>query len=352
MTIAQWGYDPWGDYVAYPAPVLPIDEVGFQVIFSDQLLPEASRNGVDLPLLGLSDTAGVTGFAGETAQGGPEKNGGDEVVETINHNPEVAAPANKTIPTRTPFRLRGQGSDADGDDLVYLWEQNDEGTGGGTALTNNQKRNGPLFRVFGTAADVSEEGTLKSPSPGLNQAGTRPLREFPDLGQVLAGTTNARTGTCPDTPASGAISDKARACYSEFLPTEDYNNKLHFRLTARDNSPYGGGTAHDDVVLNVDKSAGPFLVKSLNRFQSVQRGTWRQIRWDVSGTRKYAGNVRIRLSTVNGYRWNYTLKSKTPNDGVAWVKIPRHKTKYARIIVEAKGNYFFDTNDAKFQIRR
>ena len=47
-----------------------------------------------------------------------------------------------------------------------MWEQNDRGGATGTALVNNVKVNGPLFRQFGTAANVSATDTLLSPSPG------------------------------------------------------------------------------------------------------------------------------------------------------------------------------------------
>ena len=36
-----------------------------------------------------------------------------------------------------------------------MWEQNDRGGAAGTALVNNTKTDGPLFRQFGTAANVS-----------------------------------------------------------------------------------------------------------------------------------------------------------------------------------------------------
>ena len=69
--------------------------------------------------LGLTPASGdVTGFVGETAQGGPQRNGGSTVTPTGNHAPWSTAPATTTIPIRTPFALTGQATDADGDPLV------------------------------------------------------------------------------------------------------------------------------------------------------------------------------------------------------------------------------------------
>ena len=83
---------------------------------------------------------------------------------------------------------------------------------------------GPLFRVFGVFANVTDAGTLESPSPGENIADGNPTADFPDLAQVIAGNTNAVTGTCP---AVGRAPPTAPAearldCYSEFLPTAGY----------------------------------------------------------------------------------------------------------------------------------
>ena len=114
-----------------------------------------------------------------------------------NTNPVVVAPADKTIPIRTPFTLTGSGTDDDSDPLVYLWEQTDTGSGAGTGLVDNNKLDGPLFRMFGTRADVSLEESLQSPSPDINLATSDPSRTFPDLAQVVADNTNAETGTCP-----------------------------------------------------------------------------------------------------------------------------------------------------------
>ena len=120
-----------------------IDDTGFSVSFSGALA------NVDVPALGLT---GATGFVGETTQGGPVRNGGTASA-TGNRAPVVDTPAAFTIPRRTPFSLTGSATDADGDTLTYLWEQNDAGAG--KSLVSNTKSFGPLFRVFGTAAAVS-----------------------------------------------------------------------------------------------------------------------------------------------------------------------------------------------------
>ena len=102
---------------------------------------------------------------------------------------------------QTPFKLTASGKDSDGDRLTYLWEQNDRGGDKGTKLVANNKKTGPLFRVFGTRAKVTNRGTLVSPSPNENAANGMKTRYFPDLAQVLARNTNAKTGFCPSVPA-------------------------------------------------------------------------------------------------------------------------------------------------------
>ena len=143
---------------------------------------------IDSDSLNIAVGPGVTdGFFGETAQGGPIENKGYLITATGNHAPVVTTAPTYTIPLRTPFALTGSATDSDGDTVTYMWEQNDRGgiSGGsnaGTALVNNIKTNGPLFRQFGTAANVSATDTLLSPSPGLNAVTTDPTRVFPDIG--------------------------------------------------------------------------------------------------------------------------------------------------------------------------
>ena len=172
----------------YDANLLPV-AAGFK----------ASWTGTtDIQRLVVTPTGGAsfTSATGVTQNGGPQTNGGTTTV-TANNSPVVVAPADKTIPTRTPFTLTGSATDSNGDTLTYLWEQTDVGGVTGTGLTDSSKVNGPLFRVFGVSAQVSATDTLVYNSPGENLAGTDPSRTFPDLPQILAGNTTRPPWHCP-----------------------------------------------------------------------------------------------------------------------------------------------------------
>jgi hypothetical protein len=309
------------------------DATGFTVRFGGAL------GRTDVAPLTL---AGAAGFVGETTQGGAVHNGG-AVTATTNRAPVVDAPRGFTIPARTPFRLAGSATDADGDALAYLWEQNDAGTG--TSLASNARTRGPLFRVFGTAASVTSDGTLESPSPGENVAGADPSRTFPDLAQVIADNTNAATGSCPAGEPLTQID-----CYSEFLPTSTYATALHFRLTARDGA---GGVGRGATTLTLAPSAGPFRVTSQASPATVASGTPLTVTWSAAGTSAppvSAANVRITMSTDGGATFAKIVKASTPNDGSQVVFLPNADTTRARLKVEAIGNVFFDVNRADFAV--
>ncbi|WP_327025000.1 M12 family metallo-peptidase [Micromonospora sp. NBC_01739] len=336
-----------------------LNDTGFQVTFTGAL---AATNVAPLTLTNLNE---VTGFVGETAKGGAIDNGGYLVEQTANHAPVVTVPANVTIPVRTPFALTGSATDVDGDTLTYLWEQNDRGGSAGTALMNNTKTNGPLFRVFGEPAWVSPEDALKYHSPGQNAVTTNSTRVFPDMLQILVGNTNAKTGACPTAPApptSGSASNvppEILDCYSEFLPTRDwvgFNNDrtLNFKLTARDGRLGGGGVGSANVALTLAPDAGPFLVTSQAAATTVDGGSAQAVTWDVAGTDAApvnTGNVKITLSVNGGETFPYVLAESTPNTGTATVNLPNVATDKARIKIEAVGNVFFAVNDAEFTIR-
>ncbi len=364
VSIAQWGFDEFG----YDFDVTEPDARGFQVIFNDvpSIIADAGDVLVDVDELTV-EPGGVSGFVGETARGGPAQNDGIDLYDdpdndeqvADNSAPVVTAPDDRTVPVRTPFALSGvSGTDPDGDSLVYLWEQTNFGDG--TALPDNTKVFGPLFRVFGDDAVVSDDDSLKSPSPGENLADGNATRVFPDLTQVLAGNTNAATGTCPTptTPANVQMADPELDCYSEFLPTTDYlgsfgktDRTMTFRLTARDLHPNGGGVAYDEVALTVDPSAGPFLVTSQSAAGStVAGGSAVPVTWAVNNTQGLASDVKISLSTDGGATFGTVLAASTPNDGSETLTMPNVTASDVRIKIEALGNYFFDVNDASFKL--
>ena len=329
--------------VGYDAALPPVSADGFTLQFN-----VSAGRGVDVERVTVTgDAPGFTATTGVQVQGGPGTNQGFLVEETTNHAPTVTAPVDRTIPLRTPFELTGSATDVDSDALTYLWEQNDTGGTTGSALTSGSTTTGPLFRVFGTAADVSREESLTYGSPDLNLATDDPSRSFPDLAQVLSGNTNAATGSCP--AATGEeLAPEVVECHSEKLPTA--TRSLSFRLTARDGFATGGGTQYDDVTLTVG-SAGPFRVTSQATATVVEGGTTGTVTWDVAGTSAaaYAPQVRILLSTDGGATFP-TVLATTANDGSEQVTWPRTGTEQARLRIEAVDNYFYDVNRADFTI--
>ncbi len=261
-----------------------------------------------------------------------------------NHAPVVAAPADGWLPVRTPFRLEAVGSDSDGDELSYLWEQDDVGGPSAASLRSPARTDGPLFRVFGDDAHVEETQSVLSPSPGLNEADGSTSRTFPDLAQVLRGDTNAATGTCAVSRGEVGLD-----CQSELLPTQQYDARtpLTFRVTARDGAA-SGGVAHDDVELRLVPQAGPLLVTGPGGGAALRPGGTGTVTWDVNGTdrRGLAPQVRVTLSDDGGATWPHVLAERTTNDGLVVVTWPDVVSDTVRVRVEAVGGYFFAVNDA------
>ena len=333
------------------------NNTGFQVTFGGIVA------GTNVPvMLALQDfTAGASGFVGETDKGGAVDNKGGPglITPTGNTWPSVSAPAQYTIPLRTPFALTGTATDAEGDGMTFAWEQNDRGGNTGTSLLNSTKTDGPLFAMFPQSGQISESDTLLYNSPGENHLTSDPTRVFPDLQQILDDNTNAETGACPDGPIAPPVPIPAKECFSEFLPTADYVGftgvndaplSLHFRFTARDGK---GGANSADTTLLLATGTGPFLVTAPNTASVAwTAGSTRNVTWDVAGTNtpELAENVKISLSTDGGHTYPWVLVASTPNDGSEAVTIPNVATTKARIKVEAVGNVFFDLSNANFTV--
>jgi hypothetical protein len=331
-----------------------LNNTGFQMTFGGTL---AATN---VPfLVGLGNFSATTsGFVGETDKGGAVDNKGI-VTPTGDSIPAVTAPAQYTIPLRTPFALTGGATDADGDNLVYSWEQNDRGAAAGTALMSNTKTNGPLFAMFPVSGQISDDASLMYDSPGENHLTNDPTRVFPDLQQILDNNTNADTGSCPTGPIAPPVPQAVTECFAEFLPTSDYVGfagvnasplSLHFRFTARD---LRGGTNSADTTVLLASGTGPFLVTYPNTAVSLPGGSTQTITWDKAGTDAApvnATDVKISLSVDDGHTYPYVLANSTPNDGSEAVTLPMLGTIHARVKIEAVGNIFFDVSNANFAI--
>ena len=216
------------------------------------------------------------------------------------------AGADYTIPRSTPFTLTATGSDADGDFLLYTWEQFDAGA---ASPPNTDDGTRAIFRSFPPSAS--------------------PSRTFPKLSDLLGNTTTL----------------------GESLPTT--TRSMNFRVTVRDNRLGGGGTASDDMIVNVRSDIGPFLVTYPNTAVTVAAGSLQTVTWDPANTwlaPVSAANVKISLSTDGGNTFPIVLAASTPNDGSETITVPAYATTAARVKVEAVGNVFFDVSNANFTI--
>jgi hypothetical protein len=249
------------------------------------------------------------------------------LTSTGNGIPTVSAPAAVTIPISTPFRLTATGSDPNGDELTYVWEQFDLGTAnpeGSIVDTANR----PIFRSF-------------DPTPS-------PTRIFPSLRYIL---NNANVA--PATAALPGTTTPTTWLTAEVLPTT--GRTMNFRVTTRDNRAGGGGTNEASVAVTSTTLAGPFIVTAPNTAVSWAAGSSQSITWNVAGTTANGvntANVEIALSRDGGLTFPTVLAASTPNDGMETLTIPAGTpaTTQARIRVAAVGNIFFDIGNANFTI--
>ncbi len=222
---------------------------------------------------------------------------------TNNTAPTADAGADIFIPISTPFKLQGNGSDAEStSSLTYGWEQNDlfvKGSSNSFPLPTSTT--GPVFR-----------STL--PTSGN-------IRYFPNYETVL----------------QGQLSNQWEA-----LPS--VGRELNFRLTVRDNSVGNGQNNGDDKKVTVVNDAGPFAIIHSN--ETWQAGEVREITWQVNNTNLAPINatlVNILLSVDNGKTFPYVLATAVANDGVETVTIPliNVNTNEGRVLIEPTNNSFY-----------
>lgn len=231
-----------------------------------------------------------------------------EITNLDNETPVIEAIPNITIPKATPFILKGNGTDADGDELTYCWEQMDNN---GSAASSPQSffTTGPNFR---------------SVNPSLS-----PNRYLPEFDKVLDGDLTSEW---------------------EVLPS--IARTLKFSLTVRDNHLNGGQTARSNVTVTVANS-GPFdIIYPDATGITWGKGGTHNVTWEVNGTASLSANVNILISTDNGETFT-TIVANTPNDGSEGVFIPSDFTDSndCRILIEAAENIFYTVSSKKFAVQ-
>lgn len=235
-----------------------------------------------------------------------------QVTTFANNVPSADAGKDYVIPKSTPFMLKGIGSDPDGDELTYTWEQNDTQNYGSAVpgAPTATKAQGPMYRsVWGTQD---------------------PIRYFPAKSTVLAGSTSNTWEV---------LSSVAR--------------DLNFALTVRDNVAGGGQTASDLMKVTVNAVAGPFAVTAPNTNVSYVAGSNQNVTWNVAGTTANGVDtpfVDIYLSTDGGQTFPVILASRVPNDGSEVVTIPNSPGTLNRIMVKGHDNIFYDLSNSNFTI--
>ncbi len=223
--------------------------------------------------------------------------------------PSADAGEDFTVPIGTPYRLVGSGSDIDGDQVSFSWEQID-----------NEITSVP-------PSGTSSSGALyRSHKPSLD-----PVRYLPKLTTLVTGVISSTWEVTP-------------------LVDRDIN----FLLTVRDNHFEAGQVTTDDLKVSVTSNAGPFLVTSQNIEELVwTANTQETITWDVAGTDANGLNVsqvNILLSTDWGKTFSTVLATNIPNNGSQIITVPEIKGSQCYIMVEAIGNNFFAINSNSFSI--
>ncbi|WP_179009434.1 CUB domain-containing protein [Winogradskyella forsetii] len=235
-----------------------------------------------------------------------------EIIGLTNTAPTVSAGNDFTIPRSTAFILEGTGSDSNGDQLSFCWEENDPENPFSSDTPQPTRQFGPMFR---SKLPVSS-----------------PDRYMPKITDVVNGNL---------TPTW------------EMLPS--ISRTMDFVLTVRDNNQNGGQTASDEMTVTVTDTAGPFVVTSQSTNDIWNVGENATITWDVANTNVAPVNateVDIFLSVDGGFTYPYTIATAIANDGSETINIPNVPTTTdARVMVRGANQIFYAINSSNFEVQ-
>ena len=227
-----------------------------------------------------------------------------------NTAPVLADVQNYHIPVSTPFVLTAEGTDAEGDSLLYCWEQMNNQTAPMPPQSTNTV--GPMFRS--------------------NVPVSSPSRYFPPLSNIVNNSSNTW----------------------EVLPS--VGRTMDFRVTVRDVPSINGNagcTDEKNMVITTVSGSGPFAITSHNTTSVWEEGDVVTVTWNVSNTDVAPIDcqlVEIWLSYDGGNQFNTLMASYISNDGSAEVTVPSGTSTNARYMVKAMDNVFFDVNNAPITI--
>lgn len=228
-----------------------------------------------------------------------------------NSAPVVSNMQTKTIPYGTPFILKTDATDVDGDKLTYTFEQ-----------INTQ------IAVQPPVATATSGPAFRSAPPT-----SKNYRSFPSESTVLGGTTNN----------DGIVSSTWERLATTSRP-------YSFIATVRDNNPLGGRVVYTQPVTIMVANTGPFVITSPDNNPTTaapiwKKGTPQTITWNTGGTTANGINVslvNILVSTDAGTTYTM-LAPNVPNNGSTTVTLPNSLTDTyeGRIKIEAVDNIFY-----------
>ncbi|MEO2166942.1 MAG: reprolysin-like metallopeptidase, partial [bacterium] len=225
-----------------------------------------------------------------------------------NSAPVPDAGADVTLPISTPFVLTASVTDAEGDPLLYAWEEYDLPPNPAAPSSGVV----PFFQVFARQSD--------------------PARTFPPIENVVSGI-----------PLLG----------DEVPSTAEV---LNMRIHVWDQHPGAPGVAYDLVQLTFSDAAGPFAVTAPDGGETLTPSATTTVAWNVASTDQppvSCSVVDIDLSTDGGFTYPTSLAVSTLNDGSEMIMLPDVVSSDARIRVrcaERDDHFFFDISDASFVI--
>ena len=227
------------------------------------------------------------------------------VKNSSNTPPIVDAGANYVIPAGTPFELKGDAIDNDGDALVYAWEQLDAGD---SSKESADKGNNALFRVH---------------APNSSK-----LRSFPPLENIL-NNTSARGETLPK-----------------------HQRFINMSFVAQDNFNVAQS---DEMSLHVVRTGSRFALNH-PRTQYTRASTY-PVFWNVANTDSSpinCTNVDVLLSTDGGNNFDYLVADNVLNNGETSVTIPSDitVTSQGRFKLKCTNNVFFAISSRNFFITK